>query len=51
MWHADELGLPAVLDTMAELRRGYHGECWEPAPLLLELAARDERLTGAAQGS
>jgi 3-hydroxyacyl-CoA dehydrogenase len=40
MWYAQECGLAAVVDTIGTLRLGWHGECWEPAPLLLELAGR-----------
>jgi 3-hydroxyacyl-CoA dehydrogenase len=40
MWYAQECGLAAVVATMAGFRRGWHGECWEPAPLLLERAAQ-----------
>ncbi len=47
MWYADECGLSNVLATMARLQRGIHGECWTPAPLLLDHVARGARLTGA----
>jgi 3-hydroxyacyl-CoA dehydrogenase len=35
MWYADTVGLPTVVDS---LRRS-HGDGWEPAPLLVRLAA------------
>jgi len=47
MFHADTIGLSAVVATMEGYRRAYHGEFWAPAPLLQELAALGERLIGA----
>lgn len=37
MHYADHLGLPAVVDRIAEFERT-HGSRWTPAPLLIELA-------------
>ncbi len=37
MHYADQLGLPAVVDRIAEFERT-HGSRWTPAPLLIELA-------------
>jgi 3-hydroxyacyl-CoA dehydrogenase len=42
MFHADTLGLKNVLAAMEKYRNGYHGECWQPAPLLAKLAAQDK---------
>jgi len=39
MFYADTLGLPAVLAAMEKFARGYHGDAWTPAPLLVRLAA------------
>ena len=38
MFHADQVGLYNVLAAMRSYARGHRGECWEPAPLLVELA-------------
>src|SRR5512135_666624 len=37
MWYADTVGLPKVYDRICEFRER-HGELWEPAPLLKQLA-------------
>ena len=37
MWYADTVGLKTVLDRILEFQR-IHGELWEPAPLLRQLA-------------
>lgn len=37
MWYADTVGLKQVYDRVLEFRRE-HGEIWEPAPLLKQLA-------------
>jgi 3-hydroxyacyl-CoA dehydrogenase len=39
MFYADTVGLPAVLAAMEKFARGYHGDAWTPAPLLVRLAA------------
>jgi 3-hydroxyacyl-CoA dehydrogenase len=39
MFHADTVGLPAVLAAVENYGRGYHGEAWEPAALLRRLVA------------
>jgi 3-hydroxyacyl-CoA dehydrogenase len=39
MFFADTTGLANVLAAMQTYARGYHGECWTPAPLLARLAA------------
>jgi 3-hydroxyacyl-CoA dehydrogenase len=38
MFYADTLGLPKVLEAIQKYARGYHGEAWRPAPLLVKLA-------------
>jgi 3-hydroxyacyl-CoA dehydrogenase len=38
MFHADTVGLKNVVAAMEKYRKGYHGECWEVAPLLAGLA-------------
>jgi 3-hydroxyacyl-CoA dehydrogenase len=38
MWYADTVGLNTVYERISELHR-VHGELWEPAPLLRQLAA------------
>ncbi|OCC24392.1 hypothetical protein MB02_07370 [Croceicoccus estronivorus] len=42
MFHADVIGLPAVLESIRTYAAGRHGWAWEPAPLLVDLAARGE---------
>jgi 3-hydroxyacyl-CoA dehydrogenase len=37
MWYADTVGLKNILQTIQEFQRA-HGELWEPAPLLRDLA-------------
>ncbi|UTY59387.1 3-hydroxyacyl-CoA dehydrogenase NAD-binding domain-containing protein [Massilia sp. erpn] len=39
MFYADTVGLPNVLASIEKLAKGYHGEAWTPAPLLVKLAA------------
>jgi 3-hydroxyacyl-CoA dehydrogenase len=38
MWYADTVGLKKVCERISEFHR-VHGEFWEPAPLLKQLAA------------
>jgi 3-hydroxyacyl-CoA dehydrogenase len=38
MWYADTVGLKNVYERVSEFHRS-HGELWEPAPLLKQLAA------------
>ncbi|MGD9811173.1 MAG: 3-hydroxyacyl-CoA dehydrogenase family protein, partial [Sphingobium sp.] len=42
MFHADRIGLPVLLDRMQAFARGRHGWAWEPAPLLVELIAKNQ---------
>ena len=44
MFHADSLGLDAVIGRLRELRELTGDESWEPAPLLQELAAAGDSL-------
>jgi 3-hydroxyacyl-CoA dehydrogenase len=41
MFHADTVGLQAVLEAIRGYAREHGGRYWTPAPLLAELAARD----------
>jgi 3-hydroxyacyl-CoA dehydrogenase len=41
MWYADSMGLQKVYDRILQFRR-QHGEIWEPAPLLKQLAELDK---------
>ncbi len=45
MFHADTVGLGAVLAAIEKYRNGYHGECWQAAPLLAKLAAEGKTFT------
>jgi 3-hydroxyacyl-CoA dehydrogenase len=38
MFYADTVGLPRVLEAIEKYARGYRGEAWRPAPLLVRLA-------------
>ena len=38
MWYADTVGLKKVYERVSDFQRA-HGELWEPAPLLKQLAA------------
>jgi 3-hydroxyacyl-CoA dehydrogenase len=38
MFHADTVGLDDVLSVMRRYARGYQGQAWQPAPLLVRLA-------------
>jgi len=42
MWYADTVGLPKVYERVVEFER-QHGQLWEPAPLLTELAKQGRR--------
>ncbi len=44
MFHADSLGLDAVVTRLEELRELTGDDCWEPAPLLRKLAAEGNGL-------
>ena len=38
MFYADTVGLPKVLASIEKFQKGYMGEVWKPAPLLVKLA-------------
>ena len=40
MFYADSAGLKNVVTAIEQYAKGYHGECWRPAPLLAKLAAK-----------
>ena len=44
MFYADSLGLDTVVAKLEGLQRLTGDDCWEPDPLLLELAGRGEKL-------
>ncbi|MBL0163770.1 MAG: enoyl-CoA hydratase/isomerase family protein [Xanthomonadales bacterium] len=46
MFHVDNVGLYNVLATMRDFSRGYQGDSWQPAPLLVELAEAGKSFTG-----
>jgi len=46
MFHADTVGLPAVLAAIEDFARGYQGDAWTPAPLLVRLAAEGRGFNG-----
>jgi len=43
MFYADTVGLPQVLAAIEGYARGYQGEAWTPAPLLVRLAGEGKR--------
>lgn len=44
MVQADLIGIPGIVERIRHYRQGYQGWAWEPAPLLLDLAARGAAL-------
>ncbi|HVL34905.1 MAG TPA: 3-hydroxyacyl-CoA dehydrogenase NAD-binding domain-containing protein, partial [Burkholderiales bacterium] len=46
MFYADTVGLPAVLAAIERFRKGYRGDQWKPAPLLVRLAKESRRFNG-----
>jgi 3-hydroxyacyl-CoA dehydrogenase len=46
MFYADANGLANVLAAIQRYARGYHGEAWTPAPLLVRLAAEGRTFNG-----
>ena len=38
MFYADTVGLPKVVAAIQGFEKGYQGEQWKPAPLLVKLA-------------
>jgi 3-hydroxyacyl-CoA dehydrogenase len=45
MYHADEVGIDRVLAALEKYRVQTGDECWEPDPLLLELAEKSAKLS------
>jgi 3-hydroxyacyl-CoA dehydrogenase len=43
MFYADTVGLPKVLASIEKFQKGYQGEVWKPAPLLVKLAKEGKR--------
>jgi 3-hydroxyacyl-CoA dehydrogenase len=43
MFYADTVGLPRVLAAIEGFQKGYMGEAWKPAPLLVKLAKEGRR--------
>jgi 3-hydroxyacyl-CoA dehydrogenase len=43
MFYADTVGLPKVVAAIERFQKGYHGEQWKPAPLLVRLAKEGKR--------
>jgi 3-hydroxyacyl-CoA dehydrogenase len=46
MFYADTVGLDKVVAAIETFRKGYHGEQWQPAPLLVKLAKEGKRFNG-----
>jgi 3-hydroxyacyl-CoA dehydrogenase len=43
MFYADTVGLDKVLAAIERFQKGYRGEQWKPAPLLVKLAKEGKR--------
>ena len=43
MFYADTVGLPKVLASIEKFQKGYMGDVWKPAPLLVKLAREGNR--------
>jgi len=46
MFYADTVGLPKVLAAIEKFQKGYRGEVWKPAPLLVKLAREGKKFNG-----
>jgi len=46
MFYADTVGLPKVLASIENFSKGYMGEVWKPAPLLVKLANEGRKFNG-----
>ncbi|HJS38396.1 MAG TPA: 3-hydroxyacyl-CoA dehydrogenase NAD-binding domain-containing protein [Burkholderiales bacterium] len=46
MFYADTVGLDKVVAAIGRFQQGYHGEQWQPAPLLVKLAKEGKRFNG-----
>jgi len=49
MWYADALGLDKVYGRILQFQE-QHGELWQPAPLLTQLAKEKRKFADFAQG-
>jgi 3-hydroxyacyl-CoA dehydrogenase len=46
MFYADTVGLPKVLASIEKFQKGYMGDVWKPAPLLVKLAKEGKKFNG-----
>ena len=46
MFYADTVGLDDVVAAIEGFQKGYHGEQWQPAPLLVKLAKEGRKFNG-----
>jgi 3-hydroxyacyl-CoA dehydrogenase len=46
MFYADTVGLDKVVAAIEKFQKGYHGEQWQPAPLLVKLAREGKKFNG-----
>ncbi len=46
MFYADTVGLPKVLASIEQFQKGYMGDAWKPAPLLVKLAKEGKKFNG-----
>jgi 3-hydroxyacyl-CoA dehydrogenase len=46
MFYADTVGLDKVLASIEKFQKGYQGEQWKPAPLLVKLAKEGKKFNG-----
>jgi 3-hydroxyacyl-CoA dehydrogenase len=46
MFYADTVGLDKVLASIEKFSKGYQGEVWKPAPLLVKLAKAGKKFNG-----
>jgi 3-hydroxyacyl-CoA dehydrogenase len=46
MFYADTMGLANVLESIEKFQKGYMGEVWKPAPLLVKLAKEGRKFNG-----
>jgi 3-hydroxyacyl-CoA dehydrogenase len=46
MFYADTVGLAKVLSSIEGFHKGYQGQAWKPAPLLVKLAKEGRRFNG-----
>src|SRR5204863_8385438 len=46
MFYADTVGLEKVLERIESFSKGYQGQVWKPAPLLVKLAKEGKKFNG-----